>query len=313
MPRPPPRISRPSAQEHANELAAAKAEACRDGETGPRRSAHAWSTRRATSARLPAPASSSALVVHTAGQTVARSRKSGVALVVEGKGPDRVPSSLAGDAEAAEVWQAMTRIKAAQVVATEEVRGWRFSYHLRGARTGEGYFKVFPPDWSPIEHLRTDAPLVNGARDGHKGVIRSRQALHDFLLLRVEARRGIYWDPPAVGDLVWVHVQDETRAGVVFEWRAAEVRRVASELAGRFMVTVHRRDGTPDEEFTEWYWKDSEGEEWARTEADAAAAAATAATAAAATPSAPPPPPPLPRRPPPLPPSPPPRRPHRCC
>lgn len=66
------------------------------------------------------------------------------------------------------------------------------------------------------------------------------------------------------GELVRVHVQDETMAEDEFEWRSAEVRRVEPALANRFQVCVQKRDGTYDEAFLEWFWKDSEGEEWCR-------------------------------------------------
>ena len=103
--------------------------------------------------------------------------------------------------------------------------------------------------------------------------IRTTSGLRDFLELRIESRRdGTAWAPPNIGSLVEVHVQDETMGRDEFEWRLAEVRRIAAGKGGRFEVCVQKRDGSYDEQFHEWYWKDSFNVEWRLPTEEAAAA-----------------------------------------
>jgi hypothetical protein len=190
-----------------------------------------------------------------------------------------LPEAFEGHEEATQVWQALAQLcqdvlqRAGRHGMTKRsVCGWALECGLRGG----GDRRSVQPFWNAI-------PPGSGRADA----VRSKASLRNVLQLRVDASNGVEWRPPAVGELVSVHVQDEYMAAetpAVFEWRLAEVRRVERALGNRFQVCVQHRDGRGyDEGFLEWYWKDDEYVEWRRRDEVVPTAAASGEGAAART------------------------------
>ena len=169
-----------------------------------------------------------------------------------------LPEDLAESLEAADVWAAARSVAPNNKFV--EVRGWRVEWRPRlgGGKTGkQGDMYIFPP---------CDESY------GWGKPIRSLSALHDILILRLEAQLAgsAVWSPPMRGSLVEVRLQlaDETPGGAdeasTEEWRRAEVRKVEPSLGGSFQVVIHTADGEPDESLTRWCTAWNENDEWRR-------------------------------------------------
>jgi len=153
---------------------------------------------------------------------------------------------LRDDEEAVAVWNAAMTVS--RQVPEIEVMGWRL-YAIERKTEGEKTFDTYYQEPDGRRH-------------------RSRSVLHKVLERRVASRRSgaPIWQPPALGSMVQVYIQDETMAEHEFEWRAAKVLR--TDKSGIFFqVVVFTRNGEPDPEFLEWYSDAEEGNEWRPTAA----------------------------------------------
>ena len=142
------------------------------------------------------------------------------------------PACIDGHAELIDVWKAV--IEAQKDVHVENspesvcrvVHGWTIE---ASRKWGRNEMAVTGPGWA----RKSTSMLCATGR-----AIRSVTALRDVLSLRATAASngGVEWQPPAVGDLVHVHIQDETMASDDFEWRLAAVLKVDPTRANRFQV-----------------------------------------------------------------------------
>ena len=152
------------------------------------------------------------------------------------------------------MWEAAKAVHSPQTV---EVRGWRIEWrprlgHNPGNKRGDLY--IFPP---------SDASF------GWGRPIRSLSALHDVLLLRMNAAQngGVAWTPPMQGSLVEVRVGVAEEAGESADdnpasWVRAEVRRSEPGLGGSFQTMIRTSDG--DEGDTRWCSAWDEDVSWRR-------------------------------------------------
>ncbi len=178
---------------------------------------------------------------------------------------NELSDELAADEESSEVFKYAKELIAAREDATITVRGWTLRYALRKdpegkqgkPKLGDIYVTPPAPAWAGCDPTAEYKP----------GKIRSMVALHEILRIRHEARaRGEPpWEPPRVGDVVEVEIEDEhtLTAGSGAVWRRAEVRK-QQPCDGRFLVCVLAPSGAPDEAFLEWYARENEGIEWRR-------------------------------------------------
>ena len=205
-----------------------------------------------------------------------------------------LPVELQGSEEAEDVWRAAQQ--ASSDLRLQEVRGWRIEYKLRGTGTAAASALATigaSTSGTPHEAVKKQGDLYLYPPAEPSGqqtrVVRSMSALHDVLLVRVEAQQqgGGAWQPPPRGHWVELHEPDapppsqldlmrafgSAADGAAAPtctidddgqmWRRATVLRVELGLGGRFQVSMLRDDGQ-EEERKEWLWKDSEGTRWRR-------------------------------------------------
>ena len=179
---------------------------------------------------------------------------------------DAPPPDIETNPECAAVWRfARKLLRERNEQPVTEVPGypeWTMRFKLRPASVNNSGSKVgdiciYHPSFKKIKRA---------AGTSGDNVIRSLGTLHVALLNVYEARQqGVpVFEPPALGELVLCEVEDSFTPADEPEWRRADVRRVLAD--GSFLVCVHRPDGTPDDDFFEWYERRDEGIEWRRIE-----------------------------------------------